>query len=73
MENKHENRIIKMALCEQHRNTRHDAVEKMNEIRARWAEKYDFASAESMFNEITGAIINLKQREPEFSLSDSKK
>lgn len=51
-------------LTEQHRNTRHDSIEKMDEIRARWSENYNFTSAENMLNEITGAIMNLKQREP---------
>jgi len=70
MEDKVGNRVIKMALCEQHHNTRHDAIEKMNEIRARWAEKYDFSNADNMLNEITGAIMNLKQREPKLPLTD---
>ena len=51
-----------ISAAEQHRNTRHDAVEKMNEIRARWANTHNFESADNMLNEITGAIFNLKQR-----------
>jgi ferritin-like metal-binding protein YciE len=56
---------LKKALAEQHKNTRHDAIEKMQEIRNRWGEKYNFSMCDSMLDEITGAIMNLKQRTPE--------
>lgn len=56
---------VKSLLAEQHRNTRHDAIDKMNEIRERWSRTHDFTISDNMFNEITGAIMNLKQREPE--------
>ncbi len=59
------NTDTKSLLAEQHQNTRLDAVEKMNEIRARWATTHNFEACENMLNEITGAIMNLKQREPE--------
>jgi hypothetical protein len=55
---------ICLAMAEQHKNTRYDAIDKMNEIRARYAEHYDYSLAEDMLNEITGAIFNLKQRSP---------
>lgn len=56
---------INTALAEQHRNTRHDAVEKMAEIQARFLENYSFPPAvENMLNEMSGAIMNLKQRSP---------
>lgn len=44
--------------------TRWISIEKMDEIRAMWSERYNFDSAENMLNEITSAIMNLKQREP---------
>lgn len=53
-----------LLLKEQHRNTRHDVIDKMTEIRAKWAKTHDFSMADEMMNEITGAIMNLKQREP---------
>ncbi len=56
---------LKIKLAEQHRNTRHDAIDKMNAIRDEWVKRYDFSTAERMLDEITGAIMNLKQREPE--------
>jgi uncharacterized protein YpuA (DUF1002 family) len=56
---------IKSLLAEQHRNTRHDAIDKINEIRDRWSKTHNFSICDNMFNEITGAIMNLKQREPE--------
>lgn len=56
---------VKSLLAEQHRNTRHDAIDKMNEIIERWSKTHDFSLCNNMLNEITGAIINLKQREPE--------
>lgn len=56
---------INLALKEQHRNTRHDAVDKIMEITERWGETHSFTACEAMLNEITGAIINLKQREPD--------
>ena len=55
---------IKTALAEQHRNTRHDAVEIMQQIRVRCEEKHNFSICEPMLNEITEAIMNLKQRTP---------
>lgn len=52
-------------LKEQHRNTRHDAVDKILEIRAEYADGYEFpAPAEAMVDRMIGAIMNLKQREP---------
>lgn len=58
-------------LKEQHRNTRHDAVEKLTEIRAKYADGYSFPpAAEAMFNEMCGAIMNLKQREPKNGNTD---
>lgn len=56
---------INSLLAEQHRNTRHDAIDKINEIRDRWSKTHNFSICDNMFNEITGAIMNLKQREPE--------
>lgn len=53
------NRIIK---AEQHRNTRHDAIDKINEIREEWSKTHDFSMTDKMFDEIIGAIMNLKQR-----------
>lgn len=55
---------VKSLLSEQHRNTRHDAIDKINEIRDRWSKTHNFSICDNMFNEITGAIMNLKQREP---------
>ena len=56
---------LKIKFAEQHRNTRHDAIDKITEIRARWEEKgYNFSPSDNMMNEIMGAIMNLKQREP---------
>lgn len=56
---------VNSLLAEQHRNTRHDAIDKINEIRDRWSKTHNFSICDNMFNEITGAIMNLKQREPE--------
>jgi len=56
---------INSLLAEQHRNTRHDAIDKINEIRDRWSKTHNFSICDNMFNEITGAIMNLKQRKPE--------
>lgn len=53
-------------LKEQHRNTRHDAVEAMQRVRAKYIDGYSFPqAAEDMFNEMCGAVMNLKQREPD--------
>ena len=60
-----ENDKVKSLLAEQHRNTRHDAIDKMNEIKERWSRTHDLYLFDNIFNEITGAIMNLKQREPE--------
>jgi hypothetical protein len=52
-------------LVQQHKNTRHDAVDRMLEIRAKYSDKFTFPeAAEAMFNEMTGAVMNLKQRKP---------
>lgn len=56
----------RIILAEQHRNTRHDACDAITEIRSKWREKYDFKNSEPMLNEITGAIMNLKQRKPNY-------
>lgn len=58
---------VKLALKEQHQNTRHDAIEKILEITARWSVTHNLSVADNMLNEITGAILNLKQREPNFN------
>jgi len=54
----------KSLLAAQHRNTRHDAADKIQEIRDRWSRTHNFEAADKMLDEITGAIMNLKQREP---------
>lgn len=55
---------LKLKLAEQHRNTRHDAVEKVLEIREQWQKMgYDFSVADKILDQISGAIMNLKQRE----------
>ena len=52
-------------LKEQHKNTRHDAVDKLLEVRADY-EKYTFSAVtDQMFERMLGAIMNLKQRKPE--------
>jgi hypothetical protein len=53
---------IKIGMKHLHRNTRHDAVEKMLEIRARWAKTHNFAMCDAMLDEITGAIMNIPIR-----------
>lgn len=54
---------IILAEKQQHKNTRHDAVDKILEVRAKYEKGYSFPPAvESMFNEMCGAIMNLKQR-----------
>lgn len=41
---------------------RHNAVEKLLEIRSKYAEKYTFVPAvDDMFNEMCGAIFNLRE------------
>jgi hypothetical protein len=62
---------IMLALLEQHKDTRHDAVDKILEIRERWGKTHNFSVADSMFNEITGAIMNLKQSNKKYNLTDS--
>lgn len=64
---------IKDLLAMQHRNTRHDAVEKMQEIRDRWSKTHNFEASERMVDEIAGAIMNLKQREPAMPESQESK
>ena len=57
--------IQEEALKEQHKNTRHDAVEVMAEIQDRYSDKYKFPDAAyQMCNEMIGAVMNLKQRKP---------
>jgi hypothetical protein len=51
-------------LSRQHRNTRHDAVGKLQEIRDRWSGTHNIEASDRMLDEIAGAIMNLKQREP---------
>ena len=47
---------------QQHKETRHNAIDAIIEIRSKYTEKYTFPSAEQdMFNEMCGAIMNLKQ------------
>ena len=60
-----ENDKIRILLAEQHRNTRHDACDKILEIRAKWAKTHDFSPSDMMMDEIVGSILNLKQREPQ--------
>ncbi len=48
------------ALAEQHKNTRNDAIEKINSIYLD-----DLCEVEYFFIKITGSIMNLKQRKPE--------
>lgn len=50
-------------LAEQHRNTRHDAIDKINEISRK--HNCNCPTFQQMFIEITSAIMNLKQREPD--------
>ena len=67
MENKEQYTLLK----KQHRNTRHDAVDKIEEIYSRYEDEYGKSSflfsevVQNMMNEITGAVFNLKQRFPE--------
>lgn len=56
---------IRIALAEQHRNTRHDAIDEINKIVSVWADKYDFVLDDFRVKEITQAVMNLKQRKPE--------
>jgi len=52
-------------LEKQHRNTKHDSIEKIQEVRSRYAEIFTFPPAtDQMFNEMCGAIMNLRIRKP---------
>jgi hypothetical protein len=60
-----QDKIPRSWLKDQHKNTRHDAVDKMLEIRESYEGKYNFpAGAEEMVDRMMGAIMNLKQRDP---------
>lgn len=61
---------IVLALEEQHKNTRQDAIDKILEIRERWGKTHNFSMADSMLNEITGAILNLKQSDKKNDLTN---
>lgn len=59
-----EEEVLDELLKEQHKNTRHDTIEVMLKIQ----EKYDAyifpPAAYDMVNQMMGAIMNLKQRQP---------
>jgi hypothetical protein len=57
------NAVMRRAFAEQHRNTRHDAVDLIIDIKAKWAKTHDFSPSDDMITEMIGAIMNLKQRE----------
>lgn len=50
-------------LAEQHCNTRHDAIDVVNEISSKYQQ--GAMGIQQMIDEITSAIMNLKQREPD--------
>jgi hypothetical protein len=54
---------LRIALAEQHRNTRHDAIDVVQEVREKWDKTHSFP--ELMFNEMVGRIMNLRQRTPD--------
>lgn len=57
---------VRLLLAEQHRNTRHDAVDEILAVRNKFDTKYKFPpAANDMINQMSGAIINLKQRSPQ--------
>jgi len=51
-------------LAEQHRNTRHDAIDKIEEIYSDWQADPDNFDVGNCINKIISAIMNLKQRSP---------
>lgn len=57
---------VRLLLAEQHRNTRHDAVDEILAVRNKFDTQYKFPPATGdMINQMSGAIINLKQRSPQ--------
>jgi hypothetical protein len=56
-------RQVRLALLEMQKVTRHAAVEKVNAIVSRWNEKHPMdENVESLLNEITGALFNLRDQ-----------
>ena len=54
---------VEVLLAEQHRNTRHDAIEQLNSIYNDFIENDGFDVGDTI-NKIEKAIMNLKQRSP---------
>jgi len=63
---------IIILLKEQHKNTRHDAVDVIQEIQARYVEQ-GYSFPERLFNEMVGKIMNLKERFPNLGNVDGNK
>lgn len=55
---------LRIALAEQHRNTRHDAIDKIIEIIFKRQQDLSIEIPDYIIEEITVAIMNLKQRPP---------
>ncbi len=65
--NAKEDSARRFLLATQHRNTRHAAVDTINEIYNEYRDKYGVVpEVEEMINKIGTAVFNLKQKQPNF-------
>lgn len=58
-------KTFKVLLAEQHRNTRHDAIDELNAARNRFLELH--MVPDNIWDSVISSIINLKQREPKYT------
>jgi hypothetical protein len=53
----------RLILAEQHRNTKHDVIDIIQDVREEYIEK-GYIFPEAMFDRMIGGVMNLKQRVP---------